>query len=220
MLLTLLPRLTLATTLLDQLQTAKHGYQQLARVFERLKFGVILTDETARPLYANARAIRIMAEARGLTLNDARLAAATPAATQRLRAAILAVSSDAAIESRRLRLPQALPRLPLLLAVVALAGIDAVASQDGSPRVAVLVTEPDVAPVLDRLAVAETFQLTPRETEVAIRLSGGASLQEVAAELALGLGTVRHHLKHVFDKTGAHSQASLVALLHSFDLIA
>ena len=135
------------------------------------------------------------------------------------REAIIVVSRDAAIESRRLRLPQAPPRLPLLLALVAIAEPGTVISQDGSPRVAVLVTEPDVAPPIDRPAIAETFRLTPRETDVAMRLGGGLSLPEIAAELGRGVGTVRHHLKRLFEKTHAHSQASLVALIRSFALI-
>jgi DNA-binding CsgD family transcriptional regulator len=34
--------------------------------------------------------------------------------------------------------------------------------------------------------------------------------------LGLGIGTARHHLKRVFEKTGVHSQVKLVALLRGF----
>jgi DNA-binding CsgD family transcriptional regulator len=47
-------------------------------------------------------------------------------------------------------------------------------------------------------------------------LGDGFDLQAIALQLGLGIGTVRHHLKHVFEKTGARSQAALVALLRGF----
>jgi DNA-binding CsgD family transcriptional regulator len=84
------------------------------------------------------------------------------------------------------------------------------------PHVAIFITEPDAAPTIDRPAVAEAFKLTPRETDVAVLLAGGFGPDEIAIRLKLGIGTVRHHLKRVFDKSGTHSQAALVALIRGF----
>jgi DNA-binding CsgD family transcriptional regulator len=41
-------------------------------------------------------------------------------------------------------------------------------------------------------------------------------MREIAIALGLGVGTVRHHLKRIFHKTGANGQAKLVALLRNF----
>jgi DNA-binding CsgD family transcriptional regulator len=41
-------------------------------------------------------------------------------------------------------------------------------------------------------------------------------LAAVAAQLGIGLGTVRHHLKRLFDKTGTHSQSAFIARLLGF----
>jgi DNA-binding CsgD family transcriptional regulator len=44
----------------------------------------------------------------------------------------------------------------------------------------------------------------------------GLALSEVANRLAPGTGTVRSHPKRVYDKTGVHNQAALVALIRGF----
>jgi len=66
-----------------------------------------------------------------------------------------------------------------------------------------------VAPNLLR----EAFSLTDREAEVASLLGEGLDLPEIARRLRIDLGTVRNHLKSVFEKSGTHRQAELVALL-------
>jgi DNA-binding CsgD family transcriptional regulator len=82
--------------------------------------------------------------------------------------------------------------------------------------VAMLVTEPDAPPPIDKEALADNFRLTQREADVACLLASGAPLNAIAAALDLGLGTVRFHLKHAFQKTGTSSQAALVAVARGF----
>jgi DNA-binding CsgD family transcriptional regulator len=64
-------------------------------------------------------------------------------------------------------------------------------------------------------ALARRFALTPREAEVALVLSRGINLREVAQELGIGIATVRSHLQHLFEKTGTHRQVELILLLRS-----
>jgi DNA-binding NarL/FixJ family response regulator len=63
----------------------------------------------------------------------------------------------------------------------------------------------------DRLA--EKYQLTPRELEVALLLSGGASNSFIASTLRISEHTARHHTRHVLLKLGLHSRARATALL-------
>jgi DNA-binding CsgD family transcriptional regulator len=86
----------------------------------------------------------------------------------------------------------------------------------GSARVAVFITEPDAPSPIDRIVIAETFRLTRRESEIAVLLADGFGVDTIASRLGLGRGTVRDHLRHIFEKTGAHSQPALVALLRGF----
>ena len=212
----LAPHLETALELQGRLQAATHGHAGLLRLLDRLESGVILTDGSARPKMLNDRAKRIVAEADGLTVDTAGLAAWTPAATQQLREAIAAVGRDTAIEPRRIRLDRPSRRLPLLLTAFPIWRLDATVPGIGSARVAVFITEPDAPLSIDRAIIAETFGLTRRESEIAVLLAEGISRDMIASRLGLGRGTVREHLRHVFEKTGARSQPALVALLRGF----
>ncbi len=105
---------------------------------------------------------------------------------------------------------------PLLLTVLPVLRLGAVVPGVGAPRVAIFITETDAPRAIDRAAVREAFHLTQRECDVAARLAGGFDLNRIAAELQIGRGTVRSHLTQIYEKTGAHSQAALVALLARF----
>ncbi len=62
------------------------------------------------------------------------------------------------------------------------------------------------------------FNLTPAEARLASRLSSGASIEEIAAELRITYETSRKRLKSIFQKTNTHRQAQLVALLAQFSV--
>jgi DNA-binding CsgD family transcriptional regulator len=65
------------------------------------------------------------------------------------------------------------------------------------------------------IALRATFGFTPAEAKLAARLSGGESVDTVAATLGITKHTFRSQLRIVFAKAGVHRQAELVALLGS-----
>jgi DNA-binding CsgD family transcriptional regulator len=83
-------------------------------------------------------------------------------------------------------------------------------------QVAVFVTETDVAPRIDRSALAEAFRLTRRESETVVMLAAGFNIEQIAASLDISVSSVRQYFKRAFDKTGTHGQAELVALARGF----
>jgi DNA-binding CsgD family transcriptional regulator len=212
------PHLATAIALHQRLGNAERWSHGLARVLDRLDTGVILADATARTVFVNARAERVMSESDGLSCDGFALAAATPAATQELRQAMLRASRvrDHQPAEQQLRLERPSGRAPLLLTVLPLGRLDLAIAGTGAPSVGVFVTEADAAGSIDRSAVADTFRLTQREADVALMLAAGHDLAEIATRLDVGLSTVRSHLKHLFNKTDAHSQAALVALIRGF----
>jgi DNA-binding CsgD family transcriptional regulator len=84
----------------------------------------------------------------------------------------------------------------------------------GSTRRALVILRTLQPPVgrLNRL-LPEFFGLTAAETRVATRLFAGDSPREISEALGLTTGTVREYLKRLFEKTGTHRQAELVALI-------
>ena len=57
------------------------------------------------------------------------------------------------------------------------------------------------------------FGLTPTEARVAAEVANGQSLDEVAGELRLGIGTVRWHVKRIMSRTDTRRQAELVRMI-------
>jgi DNA-binding CsgD family transcriptional regulator len=227
MLQSLLPHFTNVLELRRRLGAAFRENNDLLQVLERMDTGVILTDAASRPSFANGRALGIVAQADGLSLAAGRLSAAVSAATQRLRQAIAAASThvptafpSGAGPGLKLRLKRPSGRPPLLLWLFPIQPLGqplgASAAGVPAPRIAIFITEPDDGPPIDRDAIADAFELTPREAAIAALLAGGHDLAGAAQALAIGIGTARYHLKHVLDKTNTRSQATLVATLRGF----
>jgi DNA-binding CsgD family transcriptional regulator len=208
------PHIQNSVALQYRLQTQELRHASLARVIDRLYAGVIVTDGGGRPLLLNGRAEKIVAEADGLIVDAGGLAATSPMATRQLREAIAAANRSTATEQRiRLDRPA---RAPLLLSVLPLWRLGSDLPGIAAPRVAIVIGEADAPPPIDGVAFADTYRLTTREREIAVLLGDGLDLPSVAMQLDIGIGTVRHHLKNLFEKTGARNQAALVALLRAF----
>ena len=58
-----------------------------------------------------------------------------------------------------------------------------------------------------------TYDFTPAENRIALLLLEGKDLREIAADLHLTRNTLKTHLRHMFQKTGARRQTELVCML-------
>lgn len=83
----------------------------------------------------------------------------------------------------------------------------------GASLIVTLGSAPGETPVVEIDRVAQWFALTPAEARLAVGLAAGKTLQAYAAERAVSLNAVRFLLKGIFRKTGAASQAQLIAML-------
>ncbi|MES2731525.1 MAG: response regulator transcription factor [Bacteroidota bacterium] len=45
-----------------------------------------------------------------------------------------------------------------------------------------------------------TYELSPREKEIVIQLAKGLLYKEIAEQLSIGIGTVRQHIHHIYEK--------------------
>jgi DNA-binding CsgD family transcriptional regulator len=85
----------------------------------------------------------------------------------------------------------------------------------GGPAAVVLLTDPDHAPETPAQLLRRVYGLTRKEAQLALALTGGASLADAAQDLRIAEGTARRHLAAIFARTGLHRQAELVRLILS-----
>lgn len=61
--------------------------------------------------------------------------------------------------------------------------------------------------------------LTERETEVLRLIVSGATNQDIAERLHIGLGTVKHHVRAIFGKLGARDRVQAVLIAQELSLV-
>ncbi|TAJ84542.1 helix-turn-helix transcriptional regulator [Reyranella sp.] len=228
----LVPHLVTALRVRHQFDEGESRTRGAYAMLDRLDIGIVLTDASARPQFANARAEAIAAEADGFRLGARGVAAALPAETRALRRIIAAAAtittkltqSDttgtivrSATSAMQTTLPLSRPSLrpPLTAFVMPLSDARFDGAGGAANQVAVFLIEPGRPPDINTRALAETYRLAPREVQVATLLAQGRSPAQIAGKLGIGLGTVREHLKRALAKTETHRQANLVQLLLS-----
>jgi DNA-binding CsgD family transcriptional regulator len=214
----ILPHIAMALEIQARMKAANSRSRNLEQLADCFAIAALVCDSSGRPRFMNARAQSLFAVGDGLSLSPTGLAAATPARTRELRAAIARVaagteSGGPAAIRLKLQRPSQRPALRVTLTPLSRLDPDCAATAGG---VAMLITEPDAPPPIDKEALADDFHLTQREADVACLLASGADLNAIATALDLGLGTVRFHLKNAFQKTGRRSQAALVVLARGF----
>ena len=65
-------------------------------------------------------------------------------------------------------------------------------------------------------AIAKTYRLTAMEVRVLLAIVEVGGAPQVAEALGIGEGTVKTHLKRLFEKTGARRQADLVKIFAGY----
>ena len=215
----ILPHVTMALEIQARMKAATCRNHSLEQLVDCFAIAALACDSSGRPCFMNARAQALLAAGDGLSLSPAGLAAATTNGTRDLRAAIARVAAGTETDGPaavRLKLPRPSQRPALRITLSPVWRLDSDGSDASGMAVAMLVTEPDAPPPIDKESFADNFHLTQREADVACLLASGADLNVIAAALDLGLGTVRFHLKNAFQKTGTRSQAALVAIARGF----
>lgn len=210
---TLLPHLRNAFALhgrLRGLSAADHAYRG---TLDRLDQPVILVSARGLVAFANERAQQFEAEAGCLQRRLGRPAAFHAADDAALQAALGRVlTGDTHGEPVSMPLHARDGTVSALLTICPVR--DPVFDRWAHTGVGAAIFVRPLQP--RRLAgdVQAAFSLTAAESRLAGMLLQGHALDEVSARLGISKNTVRTQLRSLFEKTGTHRQADLVALLH------
>lgn len=199
---------------LDQLRTAlaetRTGDRAgLHRVLDMLSFGVVLVGQDG--IVSANRAATALHQARDGLAIDRELRTDSAALTRELRR-LLADSCTDARDGKEsiasLSIPRPSGRRDLLLISCALPG-----AAGDEPLAVVFLSDPERRTEVPSSVLAELFDLTPTEGEVARALAQGRRTEQIAEDLGVSQTTVAFHLRNLFEKTGTNRQADLVALV-------
>ena len=218
-------RITMVERLLPHIQQFVRVRQALSRagalgtsladLLATTGLGIIQLDERGRIAAANDRALALLRTGDGLVDQGGVLGADVPADDAVLQGlltrALPPFGGPGAGGSMTVR--RAVAPLPLVVHLMPLGRPETAACT--WPGAAVVVVDPARRPRLDPALVAAGLGLTPMESRVAVLLTEGKSLREVAAATERKETTIRWHLRQIFVKRGIARQAELVRLVLS-----
>ena len=173
-------------------------------------------DRRGRILAVNDRARSLLRHGTGLSDREGVLQARAPDDQGRLaRLVAEALPTSGAVPVSGSMLLGRVSGLPLLVVHVTPVGVPQ--PDYGARHVAalVLMVEPVSWPRIDPGLVATTLGLTPAESQVAVWLTQGKSVREIALTMGLTDGAIYWHLKQIYQKLPISRQVDLVRLVLS-----
>jgi DNA-binding CsgD family transcriptional regulator len=205
----LIPHVRRALEIRDRLEANEVRASALTSVVERSHMGVIVLDQRGRILEATGLAEQLLKAECGMRrASDHSLWLREPAGSQLRQWVVTGLPPKDNLQGS-LSVPRSGGLQSVSLVVTPMPSVP-VAWTGADPRWLIFVFDPErrVAPVAE--LVSRQLGISAREGDIAVLLSLGHTLSSVATRLGISLHTVRVHLKHIFEKTGAHSQSDLV----------
>jgi PAS domain-containing protein len=215
----MVPHLQRAARLHVQMQELRLHNQALEAALDQLPFGMIVADASGRVLIINRAAEEMAAKSDGLLLRSGHLTAGRTAEAAALARHIAEAARTAACRRGEgggaLLVSRPSGRRSFALLVAPLSPDVTLAAAHQAPAALILITDLNSAPAVLGNRLIELFSLTPAEACVAVALSGGKRLQDVAEERRVRLPTLRTQLRAILEKTSSRRQADLVRLIVS-----
>jgi DNA-binding CsgD family transcriptional regulator len=210
----LAPHLKRAFSLHVKLSQLKSRSKGAESVLHMLPTGVVLLGSKGEIIFMNRSAAASVAEGDGLLATPEGLRAERPGESSLLERTIEQVvrtsngsgvsAGGTVVVSRRLRPPLQVRISPIHNSLL-----------DTSQKLTAVAFIND--PLQTRRPTKEVLQalygLTPAECRVALLLSDGRALQEIAEMVGVTQNTVRSQIKSIFSKTGVRRQGELIRLL-------
>jgi DNA-binding CsgD family transcriptional regulator/PAS domain-containing protein len=205
----LIPHVQRALQIRDRLEASEVRASTLSSVAEQSRMGIIILDEKGRILEATGLAEQLLNSEPGIRrASNHTLWLREPSGSQ-LQEWVMTGLPPKGNSSGYLSVPRRLGLANVSLVVAPMPPVPRLwIGADPSWLIFVFDPEHHVAPVAAH--ISRDLNISPREAEIALLLSNGHDLCSVATRLGISVHTIRAHLKHIFEKTGAHSQSDLV----------
>lgn len=195
-------------TIRSRIEAAEQAEASATGALNAIGYGLFTLRLDGRILHCNHAAETIVERADGLVVKAGRLAASGLADQKALLAAFERAVAPCQAEARALRIARRGGGHYELSIVSVQAG-------QAGRQLLVTVTDPDANDTSLAARLRTLYGLSVSEAEVAIRISEGATLAQLAEERRTAIGTIRNQTKAVAEKLGCGRQAEIVALVKS-----
>ena len=191
-------------------------FMAIVSTMDCMPYGVIITNAEGRIVYSNSCARGVVAGPGGLSVVDNHVVGSTACDTQALRESITAAARRVCEEGDQTHtcstivLSHVRSLKPVPVIVKSLSGARAA---DGPSFVALFVFQSGHNGTHAGSILKQLYGLTRSEIRLTLFLLEGKGVVIAADKLGMSAHTARSHLKQIFQKTGAHSQAELVRLI-------
>lgn len=214
----------LGTPLLDNLQSSlklgraltalRESRSLMAAVMDTAPDGLVSFDRHGCVVTWNLTAAEVFAEHDGLELVDHRLRAARDDAQAAIDEALSAVllSGEPTCPPITILVPRISRRQPYKLVLSPLPA-DGMPPSIGRAAMAMIYRRWQDSSATLTAMLRDTYGLTQAEIQLCKALFEGQTLSGASDRLQISRNTGKTHLAHIFDKTGLHSQASLMRFL-------
>ena len=210
----LLPHIRQFVRVRQALVRAEAHNTTVAALLDNPRIGVLHLDRRGQIIAANDRARSLLRHGDGLSEEDGALRARAPGDQFRLQQLMTdALPTSGAVTvggSMRLGRSSGLPPFVVHVKPVGVPHPDY-----GARHVSALVLIVDPGRRIDPGLVATTLGLTPMESQVAVWLAEGKSVQDMAEATRHTRDAIYWHLKHIYKKQSISRQADLVRLVLS-----
>lgn len=208
------PHLVNAFAIYKHAARLKESNQSLHAAMDRVPIGMMLLSSEGCVLFANDKAEQLLAAHEGIARGCGDRLVFESAISRHQFQEMLEQLTSAAFGERTSSLPikRSAAGLPPVQILHLCALPPRMSAVPAARCVAFLcpVTRGDFGS-LERHMIQMMLDLTPAEAHVVVELRRTCNLEAVAVALDVAPSTVRTHLKHVFEKTGIHKQAELLA---------
>lgn len=209
---TLLPHLMRAVRLNASIGPMRARADAFQSALDRLNTSIVLISGNGNVDWHNAAAERLLRRSSAIRLFAGRLHCVEHGDRHRLRDLVAKVQARI-LPAATLAVGRC-GEMPLHLRIEPLkAGRADPGEHEAVAGVALFLSEPGEALMLEPADIAALFGLTPAEAHLAAALGAGSSVADHAAERGITVGTARIQLKQVLAKTAAGRQSELVRRL-------
>lgn len=214
---TLLPHITRAIRIQANLENANALHSAKSDALQALNLGIAIVDSNGQIIFLNDIGEKICTDKDGLYYSASKLCAMGSNQSQTynriLRNAILVaqgIENKAHMDSMCVKRPSG--KQPYLLSVTPVSNQDSFLGWKNA-RAIIRITDPEQESSTRLKNLKHVFQLTPAEAKLVEQLMVGKSLNEIAEEFGIAIGTARNQLKSVFQKTQTNGQVPLISLM-------